>query len=322
MATSNLDVQSWYAHFLGAYEGDVAGLFYQDILKVYTSESITDNFPLIEEMAGLEAFPNTGRTEKDIVTATSSISKSTFEDNVTMRRVDYVADRLGLFQDKIEDMAINAKRDWNDRVVTLLSGGASTTIYDGVNFFSASHPLASGTQTNIATSANVAALKVGIVASPTNVEASAIVSQMLGFMVNLKNYAGLVANGAMRKMTILVGTPAHFSAFAACLATDFSSAGVINPLLGLKQKGYVFDVELVPGIANINSGANVYFCRGDARIKPFIGTVREEEFVPSFEGIGSYYQNQFDKVRFGIVTDRGFGYGRYQGCVQATLSTT
>jgi len=71
-----------------------------------------------------------------------------WEATIEIERNDLEDEQLGLYNPIIAAMAEEAKRHPERLIANLLKGGSSSVCYDGTNFFSASHPVGSKTESN------------------------------------------------------------------------------------------------------------------------------------------------------------------------------
>lgn len=77
-----------------------------------------------------------------------SIEDKTFESSIAVERRAIEDDQMDLIRLRIRDLATRVAQHRHEIVVKALIAGATTNGYDGVTFFSASHPVQGGTVSN------------------------------------------------------------------------------------------------------------------------------------------------------------------------------
>jgi phage major head subunit gpT-like protein len=118
-----------------------------------------DKFPKMREWVG-------PRVVESIVTQVYSLTNKKFELTYSVERTDIEDDQLGLYAPAAQMMGMQA-REWpDDQMTPVLEAGFTTTTFDGVDFFSASHPIdtagetTSSNQSNLMTSSAFSAANV------------------------------------------------------------------------------------------------------------------------------------------------------------------
>lgn len=233
---------------------------------------------------------------------------------------DLRRDKTGQIQIRIGELAQAGAAFWEDMVTSLII--ADGLCYDGQNFFDTDHPVAesttaSTTAKNEVVAGDIGALNINTATAPTPDEASKVVQALTGHFMTFKNDQGHLLNAQARKFTIMVATAELWAGFSTATSQPALTSGASNPLLGLKSKGYDFDVVLNP---NLTSATDlVYMFRTDAKLKPFI---LQEETMPKVTVIGAGSEEEFKNRRHLFGTERigNAGYGLWQYAIKATLS--
>ncbi|MEO6077875.1 MAG: Mu-like prophage major head subunit gpT family protein, partial [Candidatus Andersenbacteria bacterium] len=246
-----------------------------------------------------------------------NISNTLLEDGFPVPVDAIKRDSLGLFGNRSIDMANKAQFHWNKMVVDLIT--ANGTGPDGLAFFSSTRkPDGVTTSSNIVTASEISALNVTTAATPTPVEASAVLLGCIGYMQTYLDESGKVATGGARSFTVVTRTVDHYAAFLSAATSNFLTSGQSNPVAALLATGYNVKVVLETGIGGT---ADFYVLRDDgASDKPFI--LQSEngiEFQQITDPNDSFVVNN-NEYFFGVKTLRGGGYGRWDYALKATLS--
>jgi phage major head subunit gpT-like protein len=257
-----------------------------------------------------------GKTKVESYAITNKLWEQTLEFGLD----DLRRDKTGQIQIRIGELAQAGAAFWEDLVTSLIT--ADGLCYDGQNFFDTDHPVAesttgSTTAKNELTSSEVASLNVTTATAPTPDEAAKIVQGLVGHMHTFKNDQGHIMNANARSFTIMVGTADQWGPFSTAISQPSLTSGASNPLLGLKSRGYNFDVILNPNLTSVTD--IVYMFRTDAKLKPFI-LQQETDTQVSVIGAGSEEEFKNRRHLFGTSRIGNAGYGLWQYAVKATLS--
>ncbi len=107
-----------------------------------------DKFPKMREWLG-------PRVVESIVTQVYSLTNKKFELTYSINRTDIEDDLLGLYAPAAQMMGMQAKEWPDDQMTPVLEAGFTETTFDGVAFFSASHPIDTALETTSSTQANL-----------------------------------------------------------------------------------------------------------------------------------------------------------------------
>jgi phage major head subunit gpT-like protein len=309
----------------------IVGSFYEQLADEYSKSWASDlgwlnsgsnqetetykwlgNVPKYREWLG-------GRAAGKPKVETYSIRNKLWEQTLEFGLDDLRRDKTGQIQLRIGELAQAGAAFWEDLLTALVI--ADGTCYDGQNFFDTDHPVSesttgSTTAKNELTSSEIGVLNITTATAPTPDEAAKVVQALVGHFMTFKNDQGHLLNANAKKFTIMVATGDLWAPFSTATSQPALTSGASNPLLGLKSKGYDFDVILNP---NITSATDlVYMFRTDAKLKPFI---LQEETMPKVTVIGSGSEEEFKNRRHLFGTERigNAGYGLWQYAIKATL---
>lgn len=135
-----------------------------------TRHAWLDRIPEVREWLG-------ERTVNNLVARVQAIPNKLFEDTIRVKRTDIEDDQIGVYAPQFTELARSTKL-WPDKIIVdALKAGTSAKVYDGQNYFDASHPInpedsASTTQSNNFTGTalsapNVAAVKAAMMGYKT-----------------------------------------------------------------------------------------------------------------------------------------------------------
>ena len=277
--STNVDVSRYFAAFLSMYEGPPGGLWYPDVMKIYESDAITDILPGGRGTAGLAAFGyGNCRGGRMPATFRYQITKSPYADDVTLNRQEYQADKLGIFDDLVENMGVKAAQAWHKNVTGLIA--ANGNAYDAAPFFGA-HAIgvdvnqvpvqvlqggglvansaagAAVTYSNVATynGANgttpLPAADLGATyAAPTDVQAANIITEAIGVMIGMPDYGGDYINGGMQSMLVVCPDPFRYAAMQSAISKVWLSGAQSNPVSGYQAAGWKIRAVMYPFLSN------------------------------------------------------------------------
>jgi phage major head subunit gpT-like protein len=316
----------------GFDDKNVIGLFYSSyeeqfnkswasMISLYNGSSdraveeygILGGNPAMQEWLG-------ARKEQVLNKKTYEIRNKLYEATLAVKTQELSRDKTGLLQVRMGTFAADAGAyHWETLLTDLMN--ANGTCYDGQAFWSTTHAWGdSGTQLNELGATEVPSSNVGTATAPTAVEAANILLETVGYMLGYKNDRGRVINGTARQFCICVSTPQMFSAFVQAIGNislQVGGATTANPLLGLLQAGFKFEV-----IYNVNLSSwtdKVCVCRMDGPIKPFILQDEQGLEVNLLGRESDYYFNN-KAIKLGVNASRGVGYGEPLMCARVTLT--
>jgi hypothetical protein len=201
--------------------------------------------------------------------ATISINNDEYETAEKIRITDLQRDQTGRLRNRISDIA-QAMGSIRWEIMRSMIATGTATAYDGVALFSASHTFGnSGTQSNLLTSSDVAALANPATASaPTPEEVMDVINGIRGYFFNLKDWRGKQLIYTMKTLTLLV--PANLEgAFRTAVLSNAFAGGKTNVLNNI---GTNIEVVPVPELfAFSTTGATFYAAIDDGTsTKPFV----------------------------------------------------
>jgi phage major head subunit gpT-like protein len=128
----------FHTDFAKAYEAQE--VWYQRIATIYPSKSRTNVYFWMQQFAVLREWIGP-RTVESIATYLQSVSNKKFQESVTLERDDIEDDQYGAFTPTVQ-MLGEASKKWPDQqIAAAMEAANSTVIYDGANYFDASHPV-------------------------------------------------------------------------------------------------------------------------------------------------------------------------------------
>lgn len=216
------------------------------------------------------------------------LNNLTYELSFKVDREKIEDDQLGIYSPMISEYGRQVGLWMDDQLVAALQSGAATTTYDGVSFFSTSHPVdsdgvISGTQSNLLTAADLTA---------TTFEAA---------LVAMQNYKGNDNRPLGVNPTHLVVPPALARKARDIVKADRLASGATNTLQGLAE------ILVLP---QLQSEASTWYLMDLSRsIKPLLMQVRRApEFAqrtqPDSDAV--FLRNEYE---FGASVRGAAGYG-------------
>lgn len=225
-------------------------------------------------------------------------------------------DKSGLLKAHIGNYASGVVvNHWEDLLINLLNTNGAC--YDGESYFDTDHPVNSTTQKNLVTASEIPILNVTDPTSPTPTEAASCVLSLVAWLMTLTDDKARYVNGNAKQFLIVVATVPLYSAVMQAITGNLLTGNVDNPLTGMKQGGFKFDVIMVPALTSATQKIRVF--REDGELKPFI-LQQEQDIQYTILGEGSdfYFENKAYKL--GVDSSRGAGYGVYEQAVEGQLS--
>lgn len=248
----------------------------------------------------------------------ATVLNSLFEATIDLPRDYFRRDKTGQLMLRVGELASRAVTHWNSLATNLIVNGASSQIYDGANFFSASHSEGdSGTQKNLLTAAEYPVLNVGTPAAPTPAEMADAILAVVNHFYGYLDDQGEPVNEDASEFLVMVPVnlaPAARAAVASNMLND-GNGSKDNPLKS--QTDFKVSVATNPRLAL--GGVDFYAFRTDAASKALI---LQEEYATeaSAKAEGSEYEHDTNHWQFGLKASRGAGYGLWNQAIKATLS--
>ena len=240
-----------------------------------------------------------------------------FEAAIFISKHDWRRDKVNQVTRKVGEIAVRSETHWNERTLQDILE-TSPTAFDSVAFFSASHSLgASGTLSNLFTSATLPALAVADSQAPTREEAAKILFSAAAEFFVMKDDVGQPANqGAQRFM--LVCPPRMAPGFIQAVSDNLFQQGGSNNLQNL---GWSF--EIVPEGRTASGNESIcYLLRMDGlSTKPFL--LQDDVTMPleveaQLEGSDRWIEQ--NEAMIVAKTVRGFGPLEFRHALKLTLS--
>ena len=226
-------------------------------------------------------------------------------------------DKSAQIMARVNEFGIRAAQHWDDLLSTLIVAGETALCYDGQAYFDVDHSEGdSGTQSN---DLALTAVDADV---PTVAEVAADISAAINALIGFRDDRGKAMNAAAAKF--LVMTPAKFfMTTKSALTGDMILSGAAAISNVLKAPGFAIDVVANPELdltaAWITTTRKLLVFRVDSPVSPFIG-IDEYGTKTSAQAAGSYYEDTYNKHRYGIKANRGVGYGYWQHAVLVTSS--
>ncbi len=220
----------------------------------------------------------------------------------------------------IDDFAVRTGAHWTELLSTLLLAGTGSTLgncYDGQYFFDSDHVSgASGTQKNLLTNSEVAALDVTTAAAPTPVEAAKAILGVIGYMMSYKDDHGKPMNASAKEFLVMT-SPVLWQFLAPGAYNRLVSSGESNPLVAVQETdGFRIGIVANPLLTYTTQFLTF---RIDAPLRPLI---RQNEVEVDLQIIGDGSENWKLNHEMLIMAyaRRAVGFGRWQYASHSTLS--
>lgn len=226
------------------------------------------------------------RVYNNLVSEDYVLVNKTFENTIAVDVDDIADDTVGVYAPHFQMLGESAKK-WPDQQLktVIQNGDASGALWDGVDFFDASHPMANTTQSNLFT---------GTALSATNY--NTVRAAMMSYIGDDGEPLGVTPN-------LLVVPPALAKTAYEIVNAERNSAGATNVLRGTAE------VLVIPELANEST---VWYLIDDSNaVKPFVWQEREAPNIVQMDSAndeGVFTENQ---LRIGGKARGAAGYGLY-----------
>jgi phage major head subunit gpT-like protein len=260
-----------------------------------------------------------GRQAKGFRTNGITIENKKYEGTIDFPVEWIERDKTGQMNIRIAELAQRATGHWGKLLSTLISNGTGSSsglCYDGQYFFDSDHSEGdSGTQTNLLTNTEVAALDVTSTTAPTAAESLDAILGVIAHMTTILDDQAEPMNADAKEFLIMTA-PKLWAYLVKAIFGIPASSNVSNVIKELEKDG--FSVRLASNPRLSYTTQFVTF-RTDA---PASALIRQSEkpITPSLKGAGSEYEHDNDAWQFGIKTRRNVGYGYWQYAAHATFS--
>lgn len=308
MLFNSESVQAVATGFKGLFmEGlAVAALLYKDLCFDLPSTGHQETLSIPEGLGDLVEW--TGSREIDVpIRWTETIINKDWQKTIAVPRNAYEDDNLGLYASQAKMLGINAASHPDSLLASAIIAGFSGTSYDGVAFFSATHPL-DGEVTGNTGSAGV----------QSNIEAGALSAttyrSALSKIQSMKDYFGKPLRfGAMgMKFRLMVG-PSNRATAVSIVGVQTTASGAGNPDFGTAE--VVINEYFTGAYAN-------YWCVTvvGGPIYPFIFQMRRKPALTVISDPDSEEVFKNKRILHGVDGRWNLGYGFYQLIVGSTGS--
>lgn len=248
-----------------------------------------------------------------------TIANKTFEATLEVL-VDWLRrDKTGQLEIRIAELAQRAVSHWGSLLSTLIANGTGSTsglCYDGQYFFDDDHSEgSSGTQKNLLTATEVAALGVATETKPTATEAIDAILGVIAYMLTYKDDQGEPMNSEARQFKVMTA-PVLWAPLTKAIFGTTDSAAASNVIRELEKDG--FQVTLAANPRLTYTTQFVVF-RTDAPAKALIRQ-EEEPISMAAKAEGSEFEFDNNAHQYGIKAIRNVGYGYWQYAAHATMS--
>ena len=319
MGASSIGVKGIIGSFYNQLEAEVGASWIDKISMYFPSNQETETYkwlgmsPAMREWLG-------GRQAKGFREGGITITNKIFEATVAIL-LDWIRrDKTGQIDVRIGELARRAVEHWSMLLSEFLTNGTGSTsglCYDGQYFFDSDHSEGdSGTQLNLLTNTQVAALDVTTATTPTPVEAAKAILGVIAYMLTYKDDAGEPMNDGARSFLIMT-SPTLWPFIAPAIYNPLVSSGETNPVAGI-MNNTDFTIEVVPNSRLAYTTQFVCF-RTDAKTKPLI---RQEEVGVKMSVLGPGSDHEFNEREhlYSVESLRNVGFGYWQQAAHATLS--
>lgn len=260
-----------------------------------------------------------GRQAKGFRDNGLTITNKTWESTLEIM-VDWIRrDKTRQIDIRIAELAERAAEHWAKLLSTLISNGTGSTsglCYDGQYFFDSDHSEGdSGTQLNLLTSSQVAALDVATATAPTASEAVKAILGVIAYMLNYKDDQGEPMNASAKNFLVMT-SPLLWPYLAPAVHTNQITSGETNVIKSLEADGFKISLACNPRLTYTTQFVTF---RTDAPAKALI---RQEEEGVKMEALaeGSEHEFKHNKHLYGVKAIHNVGYGYWQYASHATLS--
>lgn len=113
---------------------------YEKVATVVPSSNASNTYAWLGQFPTLREWVG-DRIVKDIKASAYQVENKLYESTVAVKRTDIEDDNVGIYTPKFADMGRAARAHADYLVFSLLAAGETTNCYDGVPFFSTSHPV-------------------------------------------------------------------------------------------------------------------------------------------------------------------------------------
>ena len=298
--------------FYRRYEEQMAGSWAARVCQQVVSDQETEKYRLLGMVPQFREWKGT-REQKDLRTDSFTIDNVVYELSVPFDAEDFRRDKTGQIAARLNDVSRRAADHPELLATTVIE--ANPTTYDGQALFSASHALgSSGTQSNLLTASDVAALNVATPAAPTPDEFADLLVGVMQQAYTFKDDRGEPINGGARTWGLMV-SPNHMGAAFAAVNGELRNSGSTS-ITSTLPTGIAFDIIVNPRLTSTDV---IYLFREDVESRALIW---QEEVSPQVEllTVGSEHTTKTNQVLLAAKAVRAVGPGEPLVALKATLS--
>lgn len=274
--------------------------YYQDLATRIVSTADRETYRWLGSVPQMREW-GTGRLAKGLRSESYSVANLKYEATLEIDRDEIADDQTGQIRPRIGELAQRAATHKDYLIAGLLASGASPGFhsYDGVPFFSNSHPNGpNGTQNNTLT------VDVASTTDPTVEEFKGGLKQAIARMLTFRDDQGEPMAMQASGLHCVVPPTLYFTALEAINATVVADTG--NVLHGIAR---------VISLPWLTEGHKWYLLKADGVVRPFIFQDREPiEFGSLAENSDDAFRRE--KFLYGVRARYRMAYGYWQYAVQ------
>jgi len=318
MGAQGLGSRAIIGKFFAALE-EYTGKSWVDLVSVhFDSDQASETYKWLGMVPAMREWIG-GRQAKGFRENGITIENKTFEATLNILSDWIRRDKTGQIDIRIAELAQRAVGHWGKLLSTLILNGTGSTsglCYDGQYFFDSDHSEGeSGTQKNLLTSSEVAALDVTTATTPTVTEAIKAILGVIAYMLGYKDDQGEPMNSEAKNFIVQTSVTLWPYLVHATLGEP-GNVNESNVLKALKKEG--FEVSVVPN-PRLTFTTQFAVFRTDAPAKALIRQ-EEEKISVGAKAEGSEFEFDNNMHQYGIKAVRNVGYGYWQYAAHATLS--
>lgn len=319
MGASGLGSRAIIGEFFNQLESELGAGWIPLISMPFDSDQASEEYkwlgmaPMLREWLG-------GRHAHGLREQGITIRNLDFEGTLEVLLSEIRRDKTGQVMIRIGELARRCVEHWGKLLSTLISNGTGSTsglCYDGQYFFDSDHSEGdSGTQKNLLTNGEVAALNVGTATAPTAIEGAKAILGVIAYMLTYKDDKGEPMNDGARNFLVMT-SPVLWSHLGPAIYDSFAGSGETNPAKAMIDSTD-FNIALVPNSRLTYTTQFVTF-RTDAKTKALIR--QEEQGIQiDAQAEGSYEEFHNKRHLYGVTAIRNVGYGYWQQASHSTFS--
>lgn len=319
MAANGLGSRAIIGRFFALLEVYMASNWIEKVGMRFKSDQASETYKWLGMVPALREWIG-GRNAKGFRENGITIENKKFEATLEVLVDEIRRDKTGQVMVRIGELVTRAGGHWGSLASTLIANGTGLTsglCYDGQYFFDTDHSEGdSGTQKNLLTASEVAALNVAVATAPTPIEAARAILGVIAYMLTYKDDQGEPMNTEANEFLVMT-SPTLWQYLAPAIYNATVNGGETNPAAAIIANSD-FKISVVPNPRLSYTTQFVTF-RTDAKTKAII--LQEEEGIKiSAQAEGSAEEFNNDRHLYGLKALRNVGYGYWQYATHSTLS--